>query len=272
MDKKIEDKNFEKFSKSKINEILELISFKNPMNNLIITGGHFRIFFNKSGFREEINSGTIKSFELALKMYLTLIKKNISANLGILINDMGSACDEGDCYIEKIKFLREKYFLPSIYKEILTSAGLGPNHCKTGKDIVKVFWEKHIRNTAKKEFIKILKHTDSNPIESKKDHLTIDIKKEPSGFYIEDPRQYGKIMLTRTQGKDKYGTPACPLIMAGLNIMQSKQKYSMCLNFYYVGQDNILNIPNYFVIEKGKRVTELFGYNIEVKNIYFDKF
>ena len=27
-----------------------------------------------------------------------------------------------------------------------------------------------------------------------------------------------------------------------------------------------------YTIEKGKRVTELLGYNIEVKNIYFDKF
>lgn len=256
----------EKFSESRFNEILELVSFKNPVNDLIITGGHFRIFFNKSDFREELNPGTIKSFELAVKMYLALIKKNIRANLGILINDMGSACDEEGCYLEKLNFSREKYFLPKIYTKILTSAGFGLTNRKTVKDTVKVFWEKHVRNRAKKEFSKVLKRVEKAPED------IVSIKKESTGFFIEDQNQYGKIILTRTIGKDKYGTPACPLIMAGLNIMQEKQGYSTSINFYYIGQDNAYNIPNYFVIEKGKRVAELVGCDIEVKNIYFDKF
>ena len=73
-------------------------------------------------------------------------------------------------------------------------------------------------------------------------------------------------------GNDKYGTPVCPLIMAGLNIMQEKLGFSKSINFYYIGEDNTYNIPNFFILEKGKRVNELLDCKINVKNIYFNKY
>ena len=79
-----------------------------------------------------------------------------------------------------------------------------------------------------------------------------------------------KFVLTRKRNEDKYGVPACPLIMAGLNIEQNK-RYPSSINFYYIGDDNIENVPNFFVIEKGLRVSELFGADIIVKNFYLNK-
>ena len=122
MDKKIEDKNFEKFSKSKINEIQELISFKNPINNLIITGGHFRIFFNKSGFREETNPGTIKSFELALKIV------EVAANAGVhalklqtyTAETMTLDINDEDFYINDLNSLWKGESLYQLYQKAYT--------------------------------------------------------------------------------------------------------------------------------------------------------
>ena len=90
-------------------------------------------------------------------------------------------------------------------------------------------------------------------------------------LFFNDPEGYGRIILTRTSGEDKYGTPACPLIMSGLSIEQSKL-YNSSVNFYYIGEDNISNIPNYFAIEKGKRICELIGCNLKIENLYFDRY
>ena len=241
-----------------LNKTLSLLD-----NNTIITGGHFRIFFNRDGFTEKINSGTLKSFEYAAELFLESKRKYANTELGILINDMGSPCGEEGCYLKSVKFARNNYNLPQQYKKVLLSKGLADYK-------IKIYWEKHIRNRGKKEFLKKLKRTVNKIIsENSKEIKTFHIVKEPHGFYIYDADLYGKIILTRTAGKDKYGVPACPLIMAGLNIEQSKL-YNSSINFYYIGSDNIENIPNYFVIEKGRRVSELFGSKIKVNNIYFE--
>ena len=220
-------------------------------NNSIITGGHFRIFFDDRGLKENLNKGTVESFRLAVKLSIDAKKNNINTSLGLLINDMGSSCDEDGCRLHTLGFSREDYKLPLKYLNILRSNGL-----KAGS--VKIFWEKHVRNRGKKELLKLIKK--NNPY----------LVRETKGFFIKDPGVYEKIILTRTLGKDKYGTPACPLIMAGLNILQSRE-YTSSINFYYTGSDNYDNIPNPHVIEKGKRVTELFGSIIRVNNIFFSK-
>ena len=265
---KTEKENFKIFNKINIEKVLKNIPTKNFPGKVILTGGHYRIFSDEKGLSGEINSGTIKSLKLAKKTQIELKNKNIGTDLGILINDMGVACDENICSINDLKFSREDYKLPSVYYDILNSPGKSIKHFKgyiNTEDDIKIFWEKNIKNKAKKYFIKILK---AGSYLKNKD---INIERDKNGFFISDPEKYGKIILTRTQGKDKYGTPACPLIMAGFNISLWKLKYSMCINFYYIGQDNSFNIPNYFVIEKGKRVAELFGCDIDIVNIYLDK-
>jgi hypothetical protein len=215
----------------------------------IITGGHFRIFFKDDIHGEHLNEGTIKSFRLAALLYSHAKENKFSAGLGLLINDMGSACDENGCEPGKVSFSRADYRLPEVYLKIMEEQ-------KIPLSSIKIYWEKHIRNQSKKELLKRFKKTPDIFIF------------ENTGLFISDNEKYGKIILTRTSGKDKYGVPACPLIMSGLNLEQAKT-YKRSINFYYTGDDNIENIPNYFVIEKGKRVSELFSSEIEVNNIYF---
>jgi len=227
-------------------------------HNVIITGGHFRIFFDKKDTIEFINPGTIMSFSYAIDLFLLAEEKGFKADLGILINDMGSSCVEEGCTAKTVSFSRQDYDLPAGLSGILKTKGLSEYP-------LQFFWEKHARNRGKKELLKIL-HT------SKNDNLRDSILKIGSdGFFIEDPEYFGRIILTRTRGRDKYGTPACPLIMSGLNMIQSL-KYERSINFYYIGEDNINNIPNHNAIEKGKRVTQLFESNIQVENLYFDSF
>jgi len=220
-------------------------------NNCLITGGHYRIFYENKSFVENLNEGTINSFKLAASLYKIAQSMGLITDLGILINDMGASCDESECENKNFTFKRESFRLPGPYLEILEQENINVN-------IIKIFWEKHIRNRGKKEFLKRLKKKNS------------DIFREIKDFFISDQRDYGKIILTRTRVNDKYGVPACPLIMAGLNLEQNKT-YKSSINFYYIGNDNQINIPNYFVIEKGKRVSEIFGADITVNNIYFDK-
>ena len=220
-------------------------------NNCLVTGGHYRIFYKNKSFKENLNEGTINSFKLAVSLYKIAKSRKLVVDLGIMINDMGSSCDESDCDIKNLVFERELYKLPNQYLEILEQESIS-------REMIKIFWEKHVRNRGKKEFLKRFKRKDS------------DIFRETGGFFISDSRGFGKIILTRTRENDKYGVPACPLIMAGLNLEQNKI-YKSSINFYYTGNDNIMNIPNYFVIEKGKRVSEIFGAGISINNIYFNE-
>ena len=220
-------------------------------NNCLITGGHYRIFYKNKSFQENLNEGTINSFKLAVSLYKIAQSRELAIDIGILINDMGASCDDSECDIKNLVFERESYRLPNQYLEILEKEGIS-------REMIKIFWEKHARNRGKKEFLKRLKRNSS------------DIFKEAGGFFISDTQGFGKIILTRKRESDKYGVPACPLIMAGLNLEQNKIHKSS-INFYYIGNDNLMNIPNYFVIEKGKRVSEIFRASISVNNIYFNE-
>ena len=148
--------------------------------------------------------------------------------------------------------------MPAEYLEIIKRNGI------TGLPL-QVFWEKHSRNKGKKELLKILRQKNNDSLK------TLIFKIENTGYFIEDKDNYGRIILTRLKGHDKYGTPACPLIMAGFNILQSAG-YEKSINFYYIGEDNIDNIPNHHAIEKGKITARLFGSRIQVENIYFNSF
>lgn len=250
-----------------IKEVFKAVNSKNVIkqaslyikDNCIITGGHFRIFFKNGVPVSCLNNGTLLSFDYAVKLFLYAAEKKIKTELGILINDMGYSCEEDICDLKTPDSLRKDYTLPDEYIKILLQNGLG-NYS------VKIFWEKHIRNRGKKWLIKLLK--DYNSKNTKNDLRTYpQIIKEKEGMFLIDPEGYGKIIITKIQGRDKYGTPACPLIMASLGNEHGKL-YSASINFYYIGEDNIDNIPNYFVIEKGSRICELLGCNIQVKNLY----
>lgn len=217
----------------------------------LITGGHFRIFFNDGNFEPHLNEGTIRSFKAALELFSISRSQGLSTDIGLLINDMGSACDEDGCRIDSLDFSRDKYRLPRLYLELMHGYGID-------RDDIRIYWEKHIRNRAKKEFLKLLKKGDNG------------IKKDLKGYYMEKKNPYSRIILTRTQGRDKYGVPACSLIMGGLNFEQGKY-YDRSINFYYIGSDNIDNIPNYFVIDKAQHVARLLGSSIDVVNIYFEE-
>lgn len=219
-------------------------------SNCIITGGHFRIFFEDKNFTINLNDGTLKSFLLSVKLYKIAITKNLKPDLGILINDMNSSCDEEGCILPGSKFSRDGFILPVQYLKILKEEAIPV-------DLVIIYWEKHMRNRGKKELLKKIKKKTDN------------ILNKPKGLFLKDSGGYEKILLTRPRANDKYGAPACPLIIAGLNIDQDK-KYNSSVNFYYIGEDNHTNIPNYFVIEKGKRVSEFLGSKIIVNNIFFD--
>ena len=227
-------------------------------NKCIITGGHYRIFFSGNSITESLNAGTVHSFRMAVDLFKISKSREIDADLGILINDMGSSCDENGCSIRNLAFARENYRLPGIYLDLLEQSRISPG-------LIKIYWEKHIRNRSKKEFLKRLKKEKAV---ISKEAL---IEKKADGFFLNDPTGYGKIILTRIKGRDKYGVPACPLIMAGLNL-EYTEEYTASINYYYIGNDNLANIPNYFVIEKGKRVSEIFNPGISVNNIYFKSF
>ncbi|MFC2144878.1 hypothetical protein ACFLQQ_00970 [Actinomycetota bacterium] len=221
-------------------------------DNCLITGGHFRIFFEGNEFKANLNEGTIVSLKAALELISFTRKKGLSTYLGLLINDMGSECSEIGCDLKALNFSREEYELPGVYQDLFTEYDIK-------SDEIVIYWEKHIRNRTKKDFLKILKKG--------KPQITKDLK----GYYLLTDISPLKIVLTRTQGKDKYGVPACPLIMGGLNYQQSK-KYNCSVNYYYIANDNKDNIPNYFVIEKAKTVAEFLGSGMDVNNIYFDKY
>ena len=113
-----------------------------------------------------------------------------------------------------------------------------------------------MRNRGKKEFLKIKKNNK-------------EIKDINGNKWLIDKQGWEKVLLTRKRENDKYGSPACPLIMAGYASEQKRRGFKSSLNIYYIGEDNRQNIPNYYIIEKGKKVAEILGTKIDVKNVYF---
>lgn len=214
------------------------------IDHTLFTGGHFLILNNEIA---EMNEGTAASFEHAVELYSSGKKKGYNVGLGILINDIGQTCNQSACTV-LTPFSKSTFGFPGEYKKILEKYSIDL------KEIV-IFWEKHIRNRGKKELMKIVG----------KRH---DIEKVENDYWLNDRGGYGKIILTRGNTQDKYGTPACPLIMGALALEEEKNGYTSSVNFYYIGNDNQINIPNHFVIEKGKTVAKKFGATIEMNNIF----
>ena len=222
----------------------KLLSFESVITSgCVITGGHFML---RGDQKPELNDGTKLSFQVATKLFLKLVNKKEKIKLGILINNIGSTCDLNVCY----KSSSSKFTIPEEYVKILKEDNLSLN------DLL-IFWEKHLRNRGKKEFIKRVKKIDN-------------IEENEEGWWLKE--KTGKeFMLTRRAFKDPYGTPACPLIMAAYALEQERKGFKSSLNYWYVDSDNFENIPNHFMIEKGYEVAKMFDAKIKVMNVYFTK-
>jgi hypothetical protein len=230
-------------------ETIESMLEKLIQDNTVITGGHFMI---KGDGEPELNQGTVDSFRLAAELYKYAKENYQNIGIGILINDIGATCSSDSCSINQINFSREDFTLPKQYLDILSELGIEE------KD-VKIYWEKTMRNRGHK----LLK------IEVKKNNQDIQVIK--GDHYLIDKKGYGKIILTRGHENSVYGTAACPLIMAAYAMEQQRGGFTQSVNIYYANYDNIKNIPNQYVIDKGKRVAELLSIKIDVKNVYVSK-
>ena len=210
----------------------------------IYTGGHFVLVGQRA---KCLNEGTLVSFQYAVDMYIDGLEQGLDVGLGILVNNIGQTCNQSVCTI-KTAVNKQDFKFPKKYLEILDENNIPI------KDVI-IFWEKHIRNRGKKELMKRVAKQ-------------YNINKQEKDYWLMDNGIYGKIILSRGNSKDKYGTPACPLIMGALFIEQEKMGYNKSINFYYIGNDNQDNIPNHFVIEKGKVVARKFGSELEAQNIF----
>lgn len=224
----------------------KLLSFGSvAIDGCLVTGGHFML---KDGQAPILNQGTLVSFEIAAKIFDESRKSNRKTGLGVLFNNIGANCGTDVCYVGKND--PDEFVLPDEYKQILDSHDIDID------DLI-VFWEKHLRNRGKKEFIKRVKKIKN-------------IETDEEGYWLKDSS--GKrFMLTRKASKDKYGTPACPLIMAAYAMEQRKKGFKSSLNFWYVDTDNFENIPNHFMIEKGYEVARMLGIDVKVMNVYFTR-
>lgn len=215
--------------------------------NTLFCGGHFILDGSKP---KVMNEGTITSFEAAVKAYSSAKAAQLeNVGLGVLLNDIGQTCSADACSISSIKPLdRGAFEFPKEYLAILEKYDVPRNE-------VVIYWEKHMRNRGKKLF-----HKNKN----KRDFFLKD-----GDYYIQDEDGIGEILVLRQMGADKYGTCGCPMIMAAYAHQQENHGYKQSVNVYYIGNDNTENIPNYTVIEKGKRLGEVLGSSLRVKNLYF---
>lgn len=94
------------------------------------------------------------------------------------------------------------------------------------------------------------------------------IREGAEGYIYQDDVNDVTLMLTRRSTNDPKGTPACPLIMCAYYLEQLKQGYVHSVNYYYVADDNEMNIPNHHVIEKGVFLAKSFCSELDIKNIY----
>jgi|GEM_PF-2331634 len=212
--------------------------------NTIVTGGHFMIT-NK----ENLNSGTIDSFHKSVQTFNLLVENGIQVRLGLFINDIGLTCSGTDsCSLEKMKLINGPS-LPNEYSKILNENGIE-------EDEVIIISERFLRNRAKRIFHQVRKQTDT-------------FVERNEGYYFV-PKDRPEIILTRKNASDKYGTPACPLIMGAYSLELKRMGYSNSINYYYVGSDNLSNIPNYLPIEKGKLLAHEMDPNIKTENIYLN--
>lgn len=212
--------------------------------NTIVTGGHFMIT-NK----ENLNNGTIDSFNKAVQSFKLLDGNGIHVTLGLFINDIGITCSGTDsCSLAKMKLINNPS-LPIEYKNILSENGIE-------EDELVIISERFLRNRAKRIFHHVRKQSDA-------------FVEREEGYYFK-PKDRPEIILTRKNSSDKYGTPACPLIMSAFGLELKRMGFNNSINYYYVGSDNLSNIPNYLPIEKGKLLAHELDPNIKTENIYLD--
>ena len=211
-------------------------------NNMLITGGHI-----KAGHNEDINEGTLKSFKMAVALYGENKNKFGNLCLGILINDIGVACNESGCNFSSVSI--EDFQLPKIYSEVLNENGVS-------EDDLILISERHCRNRGKKLLNKEIKK--GNP----------QMVLEDEGYFYVDNDKSMNFQLTRINTADKVGTPACPLIMCAFCLEHLRNGCVASLNFYYVGEDNMSNIPNYYVIENGYKIALCMDESVDTKNVY----
>ncbi len=218
-------------------------------NGMMITGGHFTLTYDGSS----INAGTVESFRCCAQLYSSEKKKYPKLGIGILINDIGAVCSFSGCQTQRAP-TRAAFVLPDAYQAILDELGIQ-------KEELVIFWEKHIRNRAKKQLhSQIVKQNPSI------------IYREKEGYIYRSNQNSVEIILSRYNDHDKRGTPACPLIMSAYSLEHKRLGYSSSLNFYYIGDDNFMNIANHFVIEKGCYLASCFDPSIgQTKNVYFFK-
>jgi len=220
---------------------------KRLCNNMIITGGHFMIL--EDG-KPNLNEGTINSFEAAVKAYKKAKDRNLKVGLGTLINNMGGVCDTKKkvCVVNPEE-LKKHFELPDEYNKVLGKYSIK-------REEVKIYWEKSLRNRGKKELHK--------KIDAKEDY----IEYKEGAYWFVNPKDGRRITLSRPNQNDKYGIPACPLIMAAFAYQKQKDGFNHSLNFYYIDLENEENIPNYFAIEKGRVVAEEFYDDVDIINVY----
>lgn len=219
-------------------------------DDTLICGGHFLL---EGGLPKTLNEGTIDSFEIAVKLFQNAKSKNFrNIGLGILLNDIGQVCGNNDsCTILNSKpFDKTDFKLPDEYLEILKEN-------KVNIEDLVIYWEKTMRNRGKKLFNK-----------QKNDGIFL---LKDGDYYFDDSGGMGEILVLREMKSDKYGTCACPMIMAAFSKSQEKAGFNTSINIYYIGRDNTINIPNHTVIEKGKRLGEVLGVKLNVKNLYFSE-
>jgi len=210
-------------------------------NDLIITGGHFLI--HPDGSIEQ-NLGTLKSFEFAVELYKKGKDLGKTVFLGILVNNIGTLCENKVCSVMNKS---SEIIFPETYIDILEKYNIKLSE-------LMVFKEKHMRNRGKKEFMKLI-------------GIRKDIFLQNGNYWLLCPKLNSRILLTRHSDGDKYGVPACPLIMCAYAFEQAKFA-KKSLNIYYLGDDNYVNVPNHYIIEKGKVVAKKFGCKLDIMNLY----
>ena len=190
----------------------------------MITGGHFG--FDKQG-HPQLNEGTLYSFKEAVRLYAEA--NDSSLGLGLLVNDIGTTCGPKACSLKGGSISREDFVLPDEYLAILAK------HSVPETD-VHLFWEKHLRNRAKKLY--------------RKDH---DLDKMREVYLGRNPAD---IPLFRYHGgRDDY-VAACPAIMGAFHAEQERRGYGGSINLYSWGPGNRENIPNVTAISKGTFVAD----------------
>lgn len=207
---------------------------------ILITGGHFMA--SKS---ESINKGTVVSFEKAAFEFKKYRNNSIDVNLGVFVNDIGAICSNNTCSISSPGELE----IPSKFDEVI-------DRYKIDREEVLLISEKYIRNRSKRIFHKLRKSEFSKDIVAKKEGYYLHIENNP------------EILLTRINDQDKYGTPACPLIMTAYSLENERMGFDESINYYYVGSDNLENIPSYLPIEKGRFFSKMISDKHETTNIY----